>query len=415
MKVYKFLILFVPFLTFSQDGFRKLTRLGEKAFSSNDYITATDNSIKALSQKGNFKKAVVLFEKSIVRLDKYYQIQIKKLDAESASFKDLDDVRETEEILSILKKLSSIQDELMFFPDGVKLSDKKIVDKYTKDYSSQIYIYEERLVDYKDEAMALLIDRAMEIFDSANNLKDIVDKKLQFRKAYKVFESALTYNDGDQEIEDDINGMMSKLLNSSRIKIAVLNPVNASGYTTSYYDKINALVNQVRADLSKNKFVTLVNLSRYESNYYSNNFSNTGAEIVIKFTFNSWGQKTTRKYIDSYSNSAERKKKDGTVIKYYVSGDKYKYDYVCNFNVIAESIKTNDNVVVLSESFVYNIQNNQSVLLDACYLIGSGDSYANSSGCSLKKNMPNPSFNTENLFRDNFISLASATMRNWFD
>ena len=82
MKVYKFLILFVPFLTFSQDGFRKLTRLGEKAFSSNDYITATDNSIKALSQKGNFKKAVVLFEKSIVRLDKYYQIQIKKLDAE---------------------------------------------------------------------------------------------------------------------------------------------------------------------------------------------------------------------------------------------------------------------------------------------------------------------------------------------
>ena len=81
-KITVIILFFIPILIFSQDGFRKLTRQGEKAFSSNDYITATNNSIKALGQKSNFKEAVILFEKSIVRLDKYYQIQIKKLDAE---------------------------------------------------------------------------------------------------------------------------------------------------------------------------------------------------------------------------------------------------------------------------------------------------------------------------------------------
>ena len=414
MKIIKFFILIFPFFVLSQDGFRKLTRDGEKAFSSNDYITATTNSIKALGQKSNFKKAIILFEKSIVRLDKYYQIKIKKLDSESALFKDLDDVKETEEILSILKQLSSVQDELMFFPDGVKLSDKKIVEKYSKDYSNQINKYEERLVDYKDEAMALLIDRGMEAFNTAKNLTDVVNKKLELRKAYKLFESSLKYNDDDQEMEDDVNGIMDKILNSAKIKIAVLNPVDASGYSS--YDKINSLVNQVRTELSKNKFVTLISLSRYESTYYSNDFSDTGAEIVIKFTFNSWGEQTSRNYIEGYSNSAEREKKDGTIQKFYVSGSKYKYNYVCNFNAMVEAIKTNDNVLLLSEPLTYDIRSTvYQSSLDQCYLIGEGDSYANSSGCSLYKNMPNPKYSTEKLFRDNFLSLTSRTMQKWFD
>ena len=217
-----------------------------------------------------------------------------------------------------------------------------------------------------------------------------------------------------QEIEDDVNGIMDKILNSAKIKIAVLNPVDASGYSS--YDKINSLVNQVRTELSKNKFVTLISLSRYESTYYSNDFSDTGAEIVIKFTFNSWGEQTSRNYIEGYSNSAEREKKDGTIQKFYVSGSKYKYNYVCNFNAMVEAIKTNDNVLLLSEPLTYDIRSTvYQSSLDQCYLIGVGDSYANSSGCSLYKNMPNPKSSTEKLFRDNFLSLTSRTMQKWFD
>ena len=48
------LIIFNASLSYSQ-GFRALTRQGNKAYQENDYATATLNSIKALQQKPNFK------------------------------------------------------------------------------------------------------------------------------------------------------------------------------------------------------------------------------------------------------------------------------------------------------------------------------------------------------------------------
>jgi len=72
-----FLIFFIIFnvsLSYSQ-GFRALTRQGEKALKNNDYATATLNSIKALQQKPNFKKSIELFEQAIVRVNKFYEIK----------------------------------------------------------------------------------------------------------------------------------------------------------------------------------------------------------------------------------------------------------------------------------------------------------------------------------------------------
>ena len=65
MKKLLLFLLLISFISYSQ-GYRKLTRQGEKAYEENDYAIATISSIKALQQKQNFKKSIELFEKSII-------------------------------------------------------------------------------------------------------------------------------------------------------------------------------------------------------------------------------------------------------------------------------------------------------------------------------------------------------------
>ena len=147
MKKLLIILLLVPILSFSQSH-RKLTRVGERALKSQDYATATINSIKALQQKDNFKKAIELFETSIIRVNRWYEIQIEQLERNSIPYKSPNSVSETKEIISLFETLISVQNELLFFPPKVKLSNKNAVKDNTKDYRPSLEKAKERLNEY---------------------------------------------------------------------------------------------------------------------------------------------------------------------------------------------------------------------------------------------------------------------------
>ena len=171
MKKLLLFLLLISFISYSQ-GYRKLTRQGEKAYKENDYATATISSIKALQQKQNFKKSIELFEKSIIRVNRWYETQIDKLESSSIPFNEIKDVESTKYIIQNLQSLIEVQDELMFFPEKVKLNNKDLISNNTKDYSKKLNEAKLRLTDYNLLAAKQIFSSAYELYRSASNKRD---------------------------------------------------------------------------------------------------------------------------------------------------------------------------------------------------------------------------------------------------
>jgi len=179
------ILLLLPFLAFSQ-GYRKLTRQGNKAYKEQDYATATINATKALQENPKFKKSVELFEKSIIKVNRWYELKIQLLEKSANTYQGITSVGEAKRIKEYYQKLVDVQNELLFFPEQVKLKNKTLVQDHTKEYNPQLAMATQRVNEHNLLAAQELYGQGTELFEKANQKSD-------FQKAYHVFNSINSY------------------------------------------------------------------------------------------------------------------------------------------------------------------------------------------------------------------------------
>ena len=396
MKKIIFIVFIVSHFSYSQ-GFRALTRQGERAYKDQDYATSTINAVKALQQDQKFKKSIELFEKSIVRVNKWYEMKIEQLESNTIPYKDLSSVSNMKVIIGYLQSLNNVQNELMFFPEKVKLSNKNLVSENTKSYKEKLNESKKRLKEYNLLAAQELYDRASNIFKTAQSKSD-------YQEAYKIYDRIKGYVRGFENVGE----LMRVCVEKGSYRVALLDPANSSGRSDTRFRVINTVMNQIRGSIGNNLFAIPVNISNYSIGYYSNNYSGTGADVVIKITFNDWNYGSSRTREQNYSNQKKRTKKDGTEQVFNVSGKIVENRYVATFDAIVEAISTSDNTIIYSSPL--NLEYDDT----DCYLIGSGQDRANDSGCTLVSKLPEPP-NMENVFKNEFIGQTNSVLSRWFN
>ena len=391
------ILLLLPFLAFSQ-GYRKLTRQGNKAYKEQDYATATINATRALQENPKFKKSVELFEKSIIKINRWYELKIQPLEKSANSYQGITSVGEAKRIKEYYQKLVDVQNELLFFPEQVKLKNKTLVQDHTKEYNPQLAMATQRVNEYNLLAAQELYEQGTELFEKANQKSD-------FQKAYHVFNSINFYVPNYENSEM----LMKTCVEKGCYRVVLLDPANSSGRTDTRFRVINTVMNQIRASLGNNLFaIPVKNIQEYSTHFYSDNYNGIQADVIIKITFNDWNYGTYISNREHYSNQKKRTKKDGTELVYRVQGDLFTSKNYAHFDAIVEWISTADNTIISNYSLVFEEN------YEECVLVGAGDRRANDSGCSLVKKIP-PSPSMENVFKNEFITQTTSLMASWFN
>ena len=391
------ILLLLPFLAFSQ-GYRKLTRQGNKAYKEQDYATATINATRALQENPKFKKSVELFEKSIIKINRWYELKIQPLEKSANSYQGITSVGEAKRIKEYYQKLVDVQNELLFFPEQVKLKNKTLVQDHTKEYNPQLAMATQRVNEYNLLAAQELYEQGTELFEKANQKSD-------FQKAYHVFNSINFYVPNYENSEM----LMKTCVEKGSYRVVLLDPANSSGRTDTRFRVINTVMNQIRASLGNNLFaIPVKNIQEYSTYFYSDNYNGIQADVIIKITFNDWNYGTYISNREHYSNQKKRTKKDGTEVVYRVQGDLFTSKNYAHFDAIVEWISTADNTIISNYSLVFEEN------YEECVLVGAGDRRANDSGCSLVKKIP-PSPSMENVFKNEFITQTTSLMASWFN
>ena len=391
------ILLLLPFLAFSQ-GYRKLTRQGNKAYKEQDYATATINATRALQENPKFKKSVELFEKSIIKVNRWYELKIQPLEKSANSYQGITSVGEAKRIKEYYQKLVDVQNELLFFPEQVKLKNKTLVQDHTKEYNPQLAMATQRVNEYNLLAAQELYEQGTELFEKANQKSD-------FQKAYHVFNSINFYVPNYENSEM----LMKTCVEKGSYRVVLLDPANSSGRTDTRFRVINTVMNQIRASLGNNLFaIPVKNIQEYSTHFYSDNYNGIQADVIIKITFNDWNYGTYISNREHYSNQKKRTKKDGTELVYRVQGDLFTSKNYAHFDAIVEWISTADNTIISNYSLVFEEN------YEECVLVGAGDRQANDCGCSLVKKIP-PSPSMENVFKNEFITQTTSLMASWFN
>lgn len=256
------ILLLLPFLAFSQ-GYRKLTRQGNKAYKEQDYATATINTTRALQENPKFKKSVELFEKSIIKVNRWYELKIQLLEKSANTYQGITSVGEAKRIKEYYQKLVDVQNELLFFPEQVKLKNKTLVQDHTKEYNPQLAMATQRVNEYNLLAAQELYEQGTELFEKANQKSD-------FQKAYHVFNSINSYVPNYENSEM----LMKTCVEKGSYRVVLLDPANSSGRTDTRFRVINTVMNQIRASLGNNLFaIPVKNIQEYSTYFYSDNYN----------------------------------------------------------------------------------------------------------------------------------------------
>jgi len=391
------LAIFFTSLTSAQ-SFRALTRQGNRAYDKQDYATATINSIKALQDNPKFNKSIELFENSIVRVNKFYEIKINQLESSSIPFDEIKDVLATRQIIQNLQLLIDVQNELMFFPENVKLSKKDLVKQNTKDYQLKMNEAKSRLVEYNSLAAELIYNESIKLIENAQSKSDFIT-------AYKSLDRINSYVSGYK----NVGQLMDECKTKGTYRVALLDPANSSGNSDTRFNVINTIMNKTRSNLGANQFVTLVNIQNSSIGYYSNNYNGISADLVIKITFNNWNYGSEVVKRENYSNTVTNKKKDGTEESFSVSGVRIEKNFYANYDLIVEAILTSDNTILYSEPLNLNYSYTDN------YLIGKGSGKANKSGSRLVDSEPTPSIIPKDAFTDSFQQQTMNLFSKWFN
>ena len=260
------------------------------------------------------------------------------------------------------------------------------------------------------------------VYQKAYNIYESAISKIDFQKAYYAFEEISKYSSSYK----NSNEFKADCLQKGILRVGVLPPANSSGRQDTRFRVINTVVNQIRTNINKNRFVEAVNISDRSIGSYSNNYSGINADIVIKMTFNDWGYGQRRIKEENYSNQTTRTKKDGTEEVFNVSGTIIETEYNAYYDVIVESILTQDNTIDKSENLILNFNYMEG------YLVGTGKDRANKSGYPLVTKLRTPSLrdlnirgqygangfgsnSSEELFKDAFRNQVTNLIASWYN
>lgn len=218
MKNYLLLVFIsISFSTYSQDSFRKLTRNGEKAFKSGDFVTASLKSSQALLQKSNFKRAIVLFENATKVVYSTNELKIEQLKTDAIPYKNYQSVATVNEIIRVYTRLQQVRKAASIL-NKVNFKSIKSPLEYGRDYTADITVSKQLLEKYNflaaEELYVLGVNqfsqaRTKEQFlEASNNLKKVKDFATNYKDAlaleqeafgiYNEMSAAQFYNEGLQ-------------------------------------------------------------------------------------------------------------------------------------------------------------------------------------------------------------------------
>jgi hypothetical protein len=291
----------------------------KRALNKKDYVTATLKSIESLKAKKNFKKSNDIFEKALSQVNTWGSNYIKVLEARAIPYKNYHSVESMKEIFISYAKLDNVQKKLLEVSEGLSSKQQKFILLHTVDYEKNRNEAENLLNAYNNNAADEFYTEGIQAFNNAKN-------KYDYKEVFRIFEISKSYVDDYK----DVRTYLDKSLN-----LAILN--------VGYFPVRNLSNNRS----SKNAMEALVvNTTGFFNNYTFANYSEISNKIqlrnlgmlndkgkaqlknideLVKFKFSRYyAGPTVIKSKVFYSNTKEKKKKDGTVKKWYCEGYKYE-------------------------------------------------------------------------------------------
>ena len=395
-KISLLLILFISIQLVSAQNFRKPYREAKRALKKKDYVTATLKSAESLKAKNNFKKSNDIFEKALSQVNIWGANYIKSLENRAIPYKDYRSVESMKEIFITYTKLDKVQEKLVELSNSLSSKQKKFVSQHTFNYERKRKESENLLAAYNKNAAYEFYAEGVDAF---NNSKS----KYDYREAFRIFENSKSYVNDFK----DVNNYLNKSLN-----LAVLN--------VSYFPVRN-LTNKRS---NRNALVDLVNNStRFFDNYTFANYIEIRNKIqlkslgmlkdkgkavlknideLVKFKFSRYyAGPTVIKSKEFYSNTKEKKNKDGSVKKWYCEGYKYELSATGYVDLIVEIIDNNGDVLE-TENINILVEHNDGFFLAT----KDSDRRAYPLLKKYRTSMPEP-FNMSRALKNNFNSYIS--------
>ena len=324
----------------SAQNFRKPYREAKRALNKKDYVTATLKSIESLKAKKNFKKSNDIFEKALSQVNTWGSNYIKVLEARAIPYKNYHSVESMKEIFISYAKLDNVQKKLLEVSEGLSSKQQKFILLHTVDYEKNRNEAENLLNAYNNNAADEFYTEGIQAFNNAKN-------KYDYKEVFRIFEISKSYVDDYK----DVRTYLDKSLN-----LAILN--------VGYFPVRNLSNNRS----SKNAMEALVvNTTGFFNNYTFANYSEISNKIqlrnlgmlndkgkaqlknideLVKFKFSRYyAGPTVIKSKVFYSNTKEKKKKDGTVKKWYCEGYKYELTASGYVELIVEIIDNNGDIL----------------------------------------------------------------------
>ena len=324
----------------SAQNFRKPYREAKRALNKKDYVTATLKSIESLKAKKNFKKSNDIFEKALSQINTWAASYIKELEANAIPYKDYQSAASMKEIFITYANLDNVQKKLLEVSNSLSSKQQKFILLHTVDYEKNRNEAENLLNAYNNNAADEFYTEGIKVFNNAKN-------KYEYREAYKIFKNSKNY----VEEYKDINAYLDKSLNLSILNIGYF-PVRNLSNNRSNKKAMEDLVSNTTGFFNNYTFANYSEISNKIQLRNLGMLNDKGKaqlkniDELVKFKFSRYyAGPTVIKSKEFYSNTKEKKKKDGTVKKWYCEGYKYELTASGYVELIVEIIDNNGDIL----------------------------------------------------------------------
>jgi len=403
MKKLSLIIIFsISIQSVIGQNFRKPYREAKRALKKKNYVTATLKSGESLKAKNNFKKSNDIFEKALSQVNIWGTNYIKSLENRAIPYKDYRSVESMKEIFSTYTKLNNVQEKLVEFSKSLTNKQKKFISQHTMDFKRKRKESENLLTTYNKNAANEFYTEGVQTFNNSKN-------KYDYREAFRIFQNSKSYVDDFKDVNKYLDRSLNlailnvgyfpvrNLTNKRSNKSAIADLVNNStrffdNYTFANYLEIRNKIQLKNLRMLKDKgMATLKNIDE-----------------LVKFKFSRYyAGPTIIKSKQFYSNTKEKKNKDGSVKKWYCEGYKYEVSATGYVDLIVEIINNNGDLLE-TENINILVEQNDSFFLAT----KDSDRRAYPLLKKYRTSMPEP-FNIARALKNNFNSYMSNVFKRY--
>ena len=358
MKKLSLLLLFCCCIQLSTaQNFRKPYREAKRALKKKDFVTATLKSIESLKAKKNWKKSNDIFEEALSKVNSWGSNYIKALEARAIPYKDYHSVESMKEIFITYAKLDNVQKKLLEVSNSLSSKQQNFILLHTVDYEKNRNEAENLLNAYNNNAADEFYTEGIKVFNNAKN-------KYEYREAFKIFKNSKNY----VEEYKDINAYLDKSLNLAILNVGYF-PVRNLSNNRSNKNAMEALVSNTTGFFNNYTFANYSEISNKIQLRNLGMLNDRGKaqlkniDELVKFKFSRYYAGPT--VINSkkfYSNTKEKKKKDGTVKKWYCEGYKYELSASGYVELIVEIIDNMGDLIYTKKINISKQHNNSFFL-----------------------------------------------------